>query len=308
MKFPLYRYHLGANAICCTELWYAQGRYEHAGTLFERAGRAHISQAVKAYYKAKLPIVALKFLLRAGKYKEIVEDLTRYVSHWHTMELRRYIVFTIRLIETPCIYRYKDQIPARERKPIARQLNTLLRQGKIPKQLKEKTFDLLASDQEKKEFLKDFKHFNELWQFLAKGHKLDEAVDELMDAFELDLLLKNSFESDEKWQHSRRGRLAGIYNCMTAEKLLSGISNGSNKMVDAVLQSSSNSPYAKAIWGQEWSNAFGAMEDTIRNRVLPVRNTVEKVNPWSADFLTAMVRTSSILYRFIPVLFPVRIF
>jgi len=191
------------------------------------------------------------------------------------------------------VYRYQYQIPASERKPIARQLNTLLRQGKIPKQLKEKTFNLLASDQEKREFLKDFKHFNELWQFLAKGDKLDEAVDELMDASELDLLLKNSFESDEKWQHSRRERLAAIYNCMTAGKLLSGISNGSNKMVDAALRSGSTSPYAKAIWGQEWSNALGAMEGIIRNRVLPVRDTIETINPWSANFLTAMVRTSS---------------
>ena len=160
--------------------------------------------------------------------------------------------------------------------------------------MKEKTFNLFESDQEKKEFLKDFKHFNELWQFLAKGDKLDEAVDELMDAFELDLLLKNSFESDEKWQYSRRGRLAGIYNCMTAEKLLSGISNGSNEMVDVALRSSSNPPYTKAIWGQEWSSAFGAMEGIIRNRVLPVRDTLAKINPWSASFLTAMVRAYSI--------------
>ena len=88
MKFSLYRYHLEANFIYCTELWYEQRRFEHAGTLFERAGRAHIPQAVKAYYKAKLPVVALKLLLRVGNYEEVVEDLTQYVSHWHSQVYR----------------------------------------------------------------------------------------------------------------------------------------------------------------------------------------------------------------------------
>lgn len=191
----------------------------------------------------------------------------------------------------PPLYRYQKEIPALERRPIARQLNTLLRQGKIPKQLKDQTFELLASDQEKKQFLKDFKHYNELWQFLEKKNKLDEAVDELIDASKLDLLLKNSFEADEKWQLTRRGRLAEIYNCINANEILSAVSGSSDKDLNMVLQSSSRSPYAAATWGQEWSNMLNVVGASLKSGTLPAKDVVESISPWSANFVTAIVKS-----------------
>lgn len=187
--------------------------------------------------------------------------------------------------------RYQNEIPGRERKDLARKLNTLLREGKIPKERSDQVCNLLKSDEEKIEFMKDFKHFNELWQLLASRNRHDDAMNELLAADELEMLLENSFQANPTWQYSQRARLAVILNYLNAKTVFSVISAPSDKKVDAILSAISKSSYVNAEWGAEWAVIVRTqiVRDSIRSRILVAREVVEEIRPWAADFLTAVV-------------------
>lgn len=177
-----------------------------------------------------------------------------------------------------------------ERKTLAQQLNILLRQGKVPKRFKKQTFDLFLTDQEKQEFLRNFSYFDELWNFLAERNKLDEALKELIDAAELDLLLKSAFQADSKWQETQQERLGEIYHCINSRKLFAAIEATSKpESVDIVCETISKDIYIRAIWAQEWNNMWRVVGDQIKRRSLPTRAVVDKENQRSIDFITAIV-------------------
>ena len=169
---------------------------------------------------------------------------------------------------------------------MARQLNTLLRQGKIPRSLKEKTFNLLASDDEKKGFLKEYKHFDELWQFLQEREKLDEAFEELVKADEFDLLLKKSSRANEKWQGSRKTDLAEIYNSVNASRVMVCLT-ANTKHIDTTANPASN--YENAVWAHEWTTFVSSSSCPINTGKLPTKNVLEKESRWKVDFVSTMV-------------------
>ncbi|KAF8435903.1 hypothetical protein BGX38DRAFT_105734 [Terfezia claveryi] len=243
--------------IKAAEIWSEQRQHQRAAELFERAGVSHTLRAVEEYYKAKLPAVALNLLLKGGHYVKAVDGLTLY----------------------------QTKIAKTERRVMARQLNALLRQGKIPRHLKEKTFDLLASDDEKKEFLKEYKHFDELWRFLQEREKLDEAFEELVKADEFDLLLKKSYQANEKWQSSRKTDLAEIYNSVNANHVMACLTANS-KQIDVTANSTSN--YGDAVWARGWTTFVSCSSCPINTGKLPIKNALGKADTWRVDFVSTM--------------------
>ncbi|KAF8421382.1 hypothetical protein EV426DRAFT_718708 [Tirmania nivea] len=239
-------------------IWSDLRQYQRAGELFERAGVSYIPQAADQYYKANLPVVALNLLLRGGHYVKVVDGLALY----------------------------QNKITKTERKVMARQLNTLLRQGKIPNNLKEKTFNLLASDDEKKEFLKEYKHFDELWRFLQERERLDEAFEELVKADEFDLLLKRSYQANENWQSSRKTDLAEIYNASNAKRVMACLT-ASTKGID--ITANQTSDYANAVWAQEWATFLSSNSCKINTGKLPTKNDLGKESAWSVDFMSTVL-------------------
>ena len=167
-----------------------------------------------------------------------------------------------------------------ERSTMARQLNALLRQGKIPGHLKAKTFNLLASDDEKQEFLKEYKHFDELWGFLQEREKLDEAFEELVKANEFDLLLKKSYQANETWQSSRKTDLAEIYHAINAKRVLTA---------NASITANQTPNYADAVWAREWVAFTSSNAYNIDAGRLPTKNDLGKKDKWSVDFVSTMV-------------------
>jgi len=177
---------------------------------------------------------------------------------------------------------------------MARQLNALLRQGKIPRHLKEKTFNLLTSDDEKKEFLKEYKHFDELWRFLQERERLDEAFEELVKADEFELILKKAYQANEKWQSSRKTDLAEIYNSVNANRVMACLTTDT-KHSDTTANPTSN--YESAVWAQEWTTFVSSSSYPINTGKLPTKSTLEKESEWRVDFVSTMVCSHSTLVK-----------
>ena len=170
-----------------------------------------------------------------------------------------------------------------EKKVMARQLNALLRQNKIPRDLKEKTFNLFVSDDEKQEFLKEYKHFDELWLFLQERERFDEAFEELFKADEFDLLLKKSYQASEKWQISRKKDLTEIYNSVNASHAMAA----NTKVIGITASPTSN--YENAVWAREWTTFVSSSSFPINTKKLPMKSGLEKEGTWRVDFVSTMV-------------------
>ncbi|KAF8461600.1 hypothetical protein BDZ91DRAFT_736591 [Kalaharituber pfeilii] len=239
------------------EIWSHMRQHQRAGELYEKAGASHIPRAADEYYMANLPAVALNLLLRGELYEKVVDGLTIY----------------------------QTKIPESERKVMARQLNALLREGKIPKHLKQKTFNLLASEDEKKAFLKEFKLHEELWQFLEERDKLDEALEELVKANAMDLILKSSYKANKEWQRSRKADLAQIYNCVNANQVMSAfISNAETRIEVCPKQN-----YAGAVWAIEWTALVSRCEIQIKAGTLPSKRDLGEEGTWCVNFLSTIL-------------------
>lgn len=184
------------------------------------------------------------------------------------------------------IPRYQDRVAETERTAMSRQLNVYLRQGKIPGHLRGKTFNLLISDDEKTEFLKEYKHFGELWRFLQERERLDEAFEELVNADEFELLLKMSYWANEEWQSSRKTDLAEFYNSVNANRAMSCLTTDA-KDIDITANETQN--YKNAVWARGWIAFVRSNAHYINAGKLPKKNDLGKESTWGVDFMSAMV-------------------